>query len=57
MCVCGGGGGGVHRRILSFGRGVTPKFGVDVEGVHNTYQLGRSGHMLPQNTKKNEKML
>ena len=31
VCVCR-----VSYRILSFGRGETPKFGVDVEGVYST---------------------
>ena len=31
MCACM-----VSYRILSFGRGGTPKFGVDVEGVYST---------------------
>ena len=31
VCVCR-----VSYRILSFGRGVTPKFGLDIEGIYST---------------------
>ena len=34
VCVCR-----VSYRILSFGKGATPKFGVDVEGAYSTKQL------------------
>ena len=35
---------------MSFGRGGgnSTKFGVDIEGVYSTLQLGGSGGMLPQ---------
>ena len=43
MCVCR-----VSYRILSIGRRGTLKFGVNVEGVYSTYQLGGVwGHIPP----------
>ena len=40
-CVC------VQDFMQDFGRGVTPKFGVDVKGVYSTQQLGVWGHAPP----------
>ena len=44
-CACGY---RVSNRILSLGRGGTPKFGVDVEWVYSTQQLGGLGACSPR---------
>ena len=51
VCVCT-----VFHTGLNFGRGVTPKFGFDMEGVYSTKQLGgrgTGGHAPPDKKKKN----